>query len=104
MAYHYDADITIVKICSAIPSYGCYIHINCGTDSCEIISGLGEKDPKTKIDLLLEAVITNGTIRKKEVSMHEFFEDSLPIGCIPSIEKAIQAAIKQEYQYHEQIE
>lgn len=101
MAYRYNAKIIIAELVGIIPLYGCYIELDCGDDVCIITTGLGEKNPEAKIDLILKHALVDGIIVNKEKEYH-IFKDANNRSCIPNVDKALQAAIKQEYHYYVQ--
>jgi hypothetical protein len=105
MASHYNINAIIIKINNVIPSYGCCIDFDYDGDVCQIITGLGESTPEAKVDLLIKSTIVHDKVFvNKTVEIHNVDADSaLPNVCITKLEKAWRAAVKQEYQYHEEI-
>lgn len=102
MAYRYNVKVIIAKLEGIIPLFGCYIELCCGDDKCIITTGLGEKHPEAKIDLIIKHAMVDGFISSKETEYH-FFKDMNEKSCIPNVDKALLAAIKQEYHYYAEI-
>lgn len=101
MAYRYNAKIIIAELEGIIPLYGCYIELDCGDDVCIITTGLGDRNPEAKIDLILKHALVDGIIVNRKNEYH-IIKDVNDRSCIPNVDKALLAAIKQEYHYYDQ--